>query len=273
MKERERAQKRWMAYWKHLLYNYIQIGIIWECFSKFWQADLFSFLNSNNNYIIFSLFSKKYLSSFDFLNIVLVLGSFFLFFSFGSLEETQTFCGIPMTNVSLHLHKLGSMGVCFTEPAPFFSFEFFLPSSSVRSWLCTVRSQFIRWLSHKDHYFWPSSNDHPIDIFFLLFASTVWHSFDTTTTTTRHKSKQTKSRHPRAWSSLYFCRKSTNIFLFSIFTHVDVVFRSQTVHLFCYLEQVFFSFEIVWVMTFFLARMRQLLDVCVCERLRIEEKK
>lgn len=59
MKERERAQKRWMAYWKHLLYNYIQIGIIWECFSKFWQADLFSFLNSNNNYIIFFFILKK----------------------------------------------------------------------------------------------------------------------------------------------------------------------------------------------------------------------
>lgn len=107
-------------------------------------------------------------------------------------------------------------GPCFTEPAPFFSFQFFSPSSSVSSWLCTGPSLSMV-VPQRSFLVYPSSSDHPIDIFVLLFASTVLHPHKkTTTTTTRHKSKQTKSRHPRAWSSICFCRQSTNIF-FSFF--------------------------------------------------------
>lgn len=129
-------------------------------------------------------------------------------------------------------------GPCFTEPAPFFSFQFFSPSSSVSSWLCTGPSLSMV-VPQRSFLVYPSSSDHPIDIFVLLFASTVLHPHNNNNKTQIKTNKITSS------SSMIFNLFLSPInkhffFLFSIFTHVDVVFRSQTVHLFCYLEQGFF---------------------------------
>lgn len=182
-------------------------------------------------------------------------------------------------NLQRHSHstassQVGLIGRNLTEPTPFFPFELFPSTQPLRKRSCQCTGPSL-------HRFFSaiverSSHRHFVLLLFRFNCVTfIWHKNNNM----EHKSKQAKSRHPRAWSSIFFSVANQQTFPlpFFSFLHVDVVFRSHTntVHLFffCYLEQVFLlSFEIVCVSG--TANAANFGCVCVreCERLQIEQK-
>lgn len=156
-------------------------------------------------------------------------------------EGSQAFSGIP---IAQHLHKLGSSGETLRSRSHFSRLNCSHPpnlfGNAHANAPVPVYIDFFR----------PSSNDHPIDILFcFFFASTVWHSFDTKTTT--WNTNQNKRNRVILVHDLQFfsvTNQDISPTFFFIFTHVDVVFRSHTntVHLFFFLLfRASFSF-VVW---------------------------